>query len=193
MKNDSRPRVSFRPLDIESDVHRLYNWLSDEDVRTWYDEGEHSVENYRQKFAPEPTTHRYIIEIDQQPAGYIQAYWLHDEPDYARQLPLEHDAVSLDIFIGAGEFRGQGWGSAALITFLREVVFGRMQAEYACINPDPANTRAVRSYEKVGFRGDRVVNIAADEPGDAGPERIMVLARTAFTAGESGYGSGVNS
>jgi aminoglycoside 6'-N-acetyltransferase len=171
-------QVRLRPVDIEQDVHHLFRWLGDADVNRWYSEGEHSLENYRRTFAPEPTTRKFIIEIEGVPAGYLQAYRLSDEPDYAAQLGLEHDAVSIDLFLG--ERRGEGWGSVVLRKALEQVVFGEMNAGYACINPDPKNTRAVRSYEKAGFRGNRVVWVQDDAPENTGYERIMLLARDEF-------------
>lgn len=170
--------VSLRPIDIGRDAPLIYTWLSDPDVYRWYREGEHSLESYRTHFAPEATTHKFIIEVEGQPIGYLQAYRLSDEPEYAAQLGLDHDAVSLDMFLG--ERRGEGWGSAALRVALKEIVFGEMGAEFACINPDPENIRAVRSYEKVGFRGERVVYVQDDAPENTGYERIMLLGRQQF-------------
>lgn len=172
--------ITFRRMEINRDVRRLFEWLADDDVRRWYDEGEHSVENYRRTFAPEPTVNKFIVEIEGNPVGYLQTYWLSDEPDYAAQLGLDHDAVSIDMFIGDADWRGHGWGSRILTAALERMVFGEMQAEWACINPDPENTRAVRSYEKAGFRGERVVRIIDDEPGNTGNERIMLQSREDF-------------
>lgn len=169
--------ITFRRIEIERDLPLLYAWLADEDVNRWYDEGEHSLENYRRKFAPEPTVNKFIVEVDAHPVGYLQTYWLSDEPDYAAQLGLEHDAVSIDMFLGV---RNRGWGSRILTAVLERIVFGEMRAEWACINPDPENIRAVRCYEKAGFRGDRVVHIVDDEPGNTGNERIMLQSREVF-------------
>lgn len=182
MENDRFRRVSFRPISIEKDVELIYAWLGDPDVSRWYSEGLHDLEHYRRTFAPEPTTHKFIMRIDEQPVGYLQAYRLANEPEYAAQLGLEHDAVSIDLFIGAAAYRGQGWGSVLLRVALQEIVFGQMGADYACINPDPENIRAVRSYEKAGFRGDRIVWINDDEPHNTGYERIMVMSREDFSA-----------
>lgn len=179
MQQERIDRIDFRPVRIEDDLPRFYTWLSDPDVRRWYDEGEHSLENYRQQFAPEPTTHKFIILIDEHPAGYLQAYRVSDEPEYATQLGLEHDAVSLDLFIGDPDYRG-GWGSLVLRKALAGIVFGDMNAEYACCNPDPENARAVRAYQKAGFHGDRVVWIEDDSPGNTGYERIMLISRAEF-------------
>lgn len=173
-------RVTLRPVEINTDVHDLYRWLGDADVNRWYREGEHTLEGYRQRFAPEATTHKFIIEIDAIPAGYLQAYRLSDEPEYATQLGLDHDAVSIDLFLGEPNFRGAGWGSVVLRAALQRIVFGEMAAEWACINPDPDNVRAVKSYEKAGFHGDRIVWVQDDAPENTGFEQIMLLSREQF-------------
>ena len=180
MSSERMHRVTLRPVEIESDVHLLYRWLGDADVNRWYREGEHTIENYRLRFAPEPTTRKFIIEIDAEPAGYLQAYRLSDEPAYATQLELGHDAVSIDLFLGEATFRGAGWGNVVLQAALEQIVFGEMAAEWACINPDPENLRAVKSYEKAGFGGDRVVWVQDDAPENTGYERIMLLSRDEF-------------
>lgn len=179
MEENRIQRIGFRDVDIETDVQQLYAWLDDVDVRRWYDEGEHSLENYRQRFAPETTIHKFIILIDAHPVGYLQAYRLSDEPEYAAQLGLQHDAVSLDLFIGDANYRG-GWGSLVLCAALAEIVFGQLDADHACCNPDPENVRAVRAYQKAGFHGDRIVWIEDDAPGNTGYERIMCISRDEF-------------
>lgn len=173
-------RIGFRAIDIDHDVHLMLEWLDDPEVNRWYQEGDHSLENYRQRFAPEATTHKFIILIDDHPVGYLQVYRLSDEPEYADQLGLDHDAVSIDLFIGDKDFRGKGWGSDVLRVALDRIVFGQMRADYACINPDPTNLRAVRSYERTGFRGDRVVWVQDEAPENTGHERIMLLSREVF-------------
>ena len=180
MEHARMPRIHFRRIDIDADIHRIYAWLNHADVHRWYNEGEHSLQNYRQQFAPEATTHKFIILIDTNPVGYLQAYRLSDEPEYATQLALEHDAVSLDLFIGEADFRNSGWGSVVLQRALDLIVFGEMRADYACCNPDPENTRAIHAYQKAGFHGDRVVWIEDDAPENTGFERIMIISREEF-------------
>lgn len=178
-------RISFREVSLDSDIHNLFAWLGDPDVQQWYSEGEHTLENYRHRFSPEPGIHKFIILIDAQPAGYLQAYRLVNEPEYFAQLGLEHDATSLDLMVGDAGFRGKGWGSLILHRALDEIVFGEMDSEYACCNPDPKNTRAVAAYQKAGFHGDRVVWIEDDAPENRGYERIMTVSRSEFYGANS--------
>lgn len=184
MESSRLQRITFRPVEIETDLQLLHDWLGDPDVQRWYSEGEHSMQNYRRQFAPEPTTHKFIILIDDQPAGYLQAYRLSDEPEYAAQIGLEFDAVSIDLFIGEPGFRG-GWGSLVLRRALDQIVFGAMNADHACCNPDPENVRAVKAYQKAGFQGDRIVWIEDDAPQNRGYERIMIISREEFYSSTS--------
>lgn len=173
-------RVDFRPIDIESDVHLMYAWLTDPDVAQWYDEGEHSVANYRRRFAPERTTHKFIIQIDGEAAGYLQAYRLTDEPEYQAQMGVYPDAGAIDLMLGPAHLRGKGWGPVVLVAAQRRIIFGELDCDLAMIAPDPANARAVRAYEKAGYAGDRTVWVEDDEPGNTGWERIMLQTREEF-------------
>lgn len=181
MDSNQVHRIEFRSIDLKADLPDIFDWLGDADVQRWYSEGEHSLENYRQKFAPEAHVHKFIILIDATPVGYLQAYHLSDEPEYAAMLGLDHKAVAIDLFIGDAQYREKGWGSQVLRKALDSVVFGEMNAEYACCNPDPENTRAVRAYQKAGFRGDRVVWVEDDAPENTGFERIMGISRDEFS------------
>ncbi|MBA2277461.1 MAG: GNAT family N-acetyltransferase [Chloroflexia bacterium] len=127
----------------------------------------------------------FIITIDGVDAGYIQGYRIDDHPDYARQVAVGPGAACVDLLLGDPARRNQGWGVPVLRAFLRDVVFGQLDATFCIIGPDTANARAIRSYEKAGFRYLKTVSIDdADDPGD---EYLMVLtsdelARLAGTA-----------
>lgn len=130
-------------------------------------------------------TRTFVIEIDGQNVGYIQCYWIADEPDSARQLALppmpEPGAVGTDLFIGEEAFRNREWGTPILRAFHRQIVFGEMQASVAIIAPSPDNRRAIRVYEKVGFRWLKTVSIVDNEhPENTGLEYVMLLTREEF-------------
>ncbi|HEU0165478.1 MAG TPA: GNAT family N-acetyltransferase, partial [Thermomicrobiales bacterium] len=140
---------------------------------------------YATRIAGTDTTRSFIIEIDGEPAGYIQCYRLVDEPEYLRQLelplPLHRNAVGTDLFIGEPARRNHGWGVPILRAFHRRIVFGEMRADPAIIAPEPGNARAIKVYERVGFRWFRTVPIEdIEHPENSGDEYVMILSRSMF-------------
>ena len=102
------------------------------------------------------TTRPFIFSVDGRPLGYIQywfighhqnAAWIADHP-WLAALPA--DAIGVDLSIGDPSRLSQGIGSGALRTFAQCLV--RQGYRSIIIDPDSANTRAVRAYEKAGFR-----------------------------------------
>ena len=169
-------RVAFRAL-TRADLPLLLRWLADPDVARWYDEGELTLENLDHKFGPlidgtDPTL-GFIIVIDGADAGYIQGYRIDDHPAYARQVAVGPGAARVDLLLGDPARRNAGWGAPVLRAFLRQIVFGRLGATTCVIGPAPDNPRAIRAYEKAGFRYLKTVHI--DDPGDGGDEYLMTL------------------
>lgn len=169
-------RISFRPFHLDNALPHLLRWLGDPDVGVWYDQGELTPENMMDRFAKQETIRQFTIEIDGKPVGYIQAYRLSDEPDYQRQVDVDPNAIATDLFIGEPEYRNAGWGAEVLRAFLTRIVFGRLKASLAMIAPDPANRRAVRCYENVGFRAVKTIHVVDEQrPGNTGEELVMLL------------------
>lgn len=170
--------ISFRPLTLD-DMPQMSAWLSDPVVSEWYGEGEASIEHLNEKYAPginnrEPTR-GFICLINEVDVGYIQAVPIDGYPEYQVQLQLEPGAIGIDIFLGDERYRGRGIGSEILRTFTERIVFGQLRASFAVIGPDPANTRAVRSYEKAGFSWLKTVYVSdEDRPDENGEEYLMI-------------------
>ena len=72
----------------------------------------------------------------------------------------------IDLFIGEPDMIELGHGSALIRAFVDDRL--RQGAPRMVTDPDPANLRAVRAYEKAGFEKDRMV----DTPD--GPALLMV-------------------
>ena len=111
-----------------------------------------------------------IVLADGKPAGYAHAV---DAAIWGDALPedLEPGTWDLDIFIATEAYRGRGVGAAA-VAALREEVFATTLAVAVCVFPSISNERAVRAYEKAGFRWKRVWNAP-----DIGPAWFMVCER----------------
>ena len=178
------PEIAFRPL-TETDIPMLKRWLEDPDVAPWYEEDSlelgYLVEEYGAIIRGEEAMLAFVIQVDEQDAGYIQCYVIDDDPDYARQIDVDPGAVGIDLFLGEPWARNRGYGSLAIRELLRKVVFGEMDADVAIIAPEPGNARAIRAYEKVGFAWQKTVYIHdPGSPANTGDEYVMRLTRKAF-------------
>lgn len=186
MTSDQRlSRIGFRPLS-RTDFPAILRWLSDPDVSRWYSEGELTPANLERHYGPgidgtDPVD-QYVIRIEGRDSGYIQAYVIDDEPEYARQLEVEPGAVGIDLFIGDSAVRGRGWGVPVLQAFVERIVFGTMRAPIAIIAPEPANERAIHVYAKAGFRWRKTVPIVDEaSPHNTGDEYVMTMTPIEFS------------
>ena len=83
----------------------------------------------------------FVIEVDGETAGAIQ-YWEEDEPDYRH--------AGIDVFLSAA-FQDRGLGSDAVRALARHLFEVRGHHRIT-IDPAAANARAIRAYERVGFK-----------------------------------------
>ena len=147
MPRSNLHRYSFRPV-IVDDLPMLGIWLERPHVAEWWDDTDDKLAEIREAMV-EPSTEPFIIEIDGRPIGYIQCYDPHREEDHPyRDQPV--GSLGIDQFIGEPELVGIGHGSRFIAAFA-ETLF-RRGAPRVIIDPDPRNGRAIRAYEKAGFR-----------------------------------------
>ena len=102
----------------------------------------------------EPEVTRFTILVEDQPAGMVQ-YAEESEPDIR--------SASIDIFVGPA-WQGRGVGSDALKTLVRHLIDERGHHRIT-IEPAVDNPRAIRSYEKAGFRRVGVTHASYRDPG----------------------------
>lgn len=126
----------------------------DEISRWWHDDN--SEEAVRAKWEPrargaDGKTDRYVISVDDHDIGLIQTYLVADHPAYAAEVQIPGSA-GIDVLIGLPEWRNRGVGTGLIRHFLDEVVFVNPSVRHCTIGPEPENKRAIRAYEKVGFR-----------------------------------------
>jgi len=131
--------VRLRPM-VEADRAALIGVLADPSVIEWWDTRgpEHSA---TELIAGEQGWFVWAIEADGKLAGSIQATE-EEDPDY-------HHA-GIDVFLSS-PFQGRGLGADAVRTVARWL-FGVRGHHRLTIDPAAANARAIRTYEKVGFR-----------------------------------------
>jgi aminoglycoside 6'-N-acetyltransferase len=89
----------------------------------------------------EPDSTRLTIEVDGRVAGLIQYY---------EELQPRYRFASIDLFLEPA-LRGRGIGTAVLRRVVRHLIDDQGHHRIT-IDPATANTAAIRSYEKAGFR-----------------------------------------
>jgi aminoglycoside 6'-N-acetyltransferase len=132
-------RVTLRPM-RPADRSALVELLQDPSIAAiWDTRGpEHSADEL---LAGDSNFTVWAIEVDGAFAGSIQA---SEEPDE------DYRHAAIDIFVSS-RFQDRGLGTEALRTLVRYLIDIRGNHRLT-IDPAVTNTRAIRSYEKVGFR-----------------------------------------
>jgi aminoglycoside 6'-N-acetyltransferase len=127
-------------LTTDSDVARLHQMLSHPDVSKWwgiFDRNRVQTE----MIDPDDETVIYSIELAGEVIGLIQ-YYEETDPDYRH--------AGIDLFLDPA-YHGRGLGADAVRTVARHL-FDDRGHHRLIIDPAASNTRAIRSYERVGFR-----------------------------------------
>jgi RimJ/RimL family protein N-acetyltransferase len=152
------PDFSFRPV-TPADFPLLYEWLGRSHVAEWWTPTP-SLAEVEAEFGPltadESTTRAYVVLGDGRPIGYIQSYvalgsgegWWRDERDPGVR--------GIDQFLANAEDLGRGLGSAMIRAFV-DRLFADPAVTRIQTDPSPRNRRAIRCYEKAGFRATREV------------------------------------
>lgn len=150
-------RLLVRELD-EEDVVLMANWLSDPRVLEYYEgrDRPHDVARVQEKYLgpPKSATTCCIVEWDGAAIGYIQFYPLSAYPDHEQSLYGHRTGgaiYGIDLFIGEPELWGRGIGTE-LVAAMTEYLFDAKEADKVAIDPQTRNARAIRCYEKAGFR-----------------------------------------
>jgi aminoglycoside 6'-N-acetyltransferase len=156
----------FRALSA-GDFPLIRRWLEVAHVSQWWGDADEQFALISGDLG-HPAMHQYIVSKDDRPFAYLQSYdpdaWpveaLGEQPDGTR---------GIDQFIGETDMLDRGHGSAFISRFIE-----RLLAEgtpRVLTDPDPKNARAIRAYEKAGFRADRLV--------DTPDGRALVMVRDA--------------
>lgn len=166
------PTFSFRPL-TEEDLPLLHEWLNRPHLLEWWS-AEQSPEDVRAKYLPRiadaGAAKPFLALLEDRPVGYIQSYEVSEGSDDWWPDRPGPGVLGIDQFLADGDRLGQGLGTAMVRRFTDRLFEDPWVTEIR-VDPRPDNTRAIRCYEKVGFR--RIGEITTPD----GPALMMVLRR----------------
>jgi aminoglycoside 6'-N-acetyltransferase len=131
--------VGLRPVRID-DAARLTEILTQPGVAQWW--GDFDVDRVRRELIdPDDGTVTFAVEADDEVIGLAQ-YGEEDDPMYRH--------ANIDIFLHPA-WHGRGLGADAVRTVAR-YLFEQRGHHRITIDPAAHNQRAIRSYQRVGFR-----------------------------------------
>ena len=137
-----------------SDLPRMHSWLSQPHWTQWWGPAptlDEVHDEYGALIKDRTKVQPYIALLDGQPFGYIQSYvamgsgcgWWEDETDPGVR--------GIDQSIADATQLGRGLGTAMVKAFVARLL-ADPQVTHIQTDPDPRNARAIRCYEKAGFR-----------------------------------------
>lgn len=152
------PRLRLRPV-RDDDLDDLRRWRSDPEVAAFYGDAPDEQEARREYLEPgvAPVS-VFIVELAGRAVGEIQ-YW-HAYPETENLW-----SAGIDIFIGERDARDRGVGTEAVRTMLC-YLFEEKRLHRVTNDPEVGDKRAIRCYEKAGFRFDGVLRHNAFEHGE---------------------------
>jgi len=146
--------------DDETDYELMSTWLTNPRVLEFYEGRDNplSLSKIKQKFSPrilgKETVTPCLISLDHSAIGYAQFYPITEETKSEYAIAPATDIFSFyatDQFIGEPNLWNQGIGTRAVSLLLR-YLFESKNARKIFTDPHSDNPRAIRCYEKSGFK-----------------------------------------
>jgi aminoglycoside 6'-N-acetyltransferase len=143
----------FRPMTAD-DLLLVQRWLGEPHVVRWWGKPDEQFDLVSGDL-DQPAMSQFIVMRETRPFAYLQCYdpaaW-----DNGGLGPQPAGTRGIDQFIGEVDMLDRGHGSAFIRSFIDRLLIP--ETPRVVTDPDPANARAIRAYEKAGFRRDRLVD-----------------------------------
>lgn len=143
----SNYQVTLRAL-LKRDKSLIYEWKKDSDLRkmlgTIYPISEIEHENWFEKKAVDSKLKTFVIELSNGEAIGLTGY---------NSLDLINRNAEIFIFIAKGDHQGKGFGTVAMEEIIN-FSFNHLNLHMIYLNVFSYNKRAIKLYEKLGFKVD---------------------------------------
>ena len=159
--------VTFRAM-REDDIPLFHEWLQQPHVVQWWgrDHAAPTFDHTRAKYLPRVHEGQrvcpYIALLKGCPIGWSQSYVALAAGDGWWEEETDPGVRGIDQFLCDAHILGQGLGTRMVTAFVR-LIFADPAVTRIQTDPSPENTRAIRCYEKSGFRAVKRI-ITPDGP-----------------------------
>jgi AacA4 family aminoglycoside N(6')-acetyltransferase len=158
----------------EHDIPMLHDWLNRPHIVGWWGGERPTVAQVRNKYLPrimaEECVTPYIATLDQRPIGYAQSYIALGSGDGWWEEETDPGVRGIDQSLSEATDLGKGLGTK-MVAALVDLLFLDPAVTKIQTDPAPTNFRAIRCYERAGFR--QVKSIVTPD----GPAIFMLHAR----------------
>ena len=92
-------KVRFVPL-VHEHLPLLHGWLQQKHVREFWDDGDRTLADVERRYFLERDVAAFVISLNRRDVGYIQAYSVSPDDDFAAWRAPTGETWGLDLFFG---------------------------------------------------------------------------------------------
>lgn len=139
---------------VHKDLELMAKWLNTKEVFEFFGNPgaplskRQVYEKYGPRIEGEVAVMPFIVELNGRPFAFMQCYRLSAKDC---GFSIEEKIYGIDQFIGEPSFLDKGYGTEMVLEFLA-FLFVEKQVDAVVVDPELSNPRAIRCYEKSGFR-----------------------------------------
>jgi RimJ/RimL family protein N-acetyltransferase len=141
---------TFQPVSSK-DRPLIHEWLGQPHIREWlHGPGlDNTLQDLDQSFTGSGAFGHWMAFDGEVPFAYLLTSPVEVEDEWRRWCVSQGRAITLDVLICEPSYLGRGVGAPMIHRFLEERF---PEVSEVLIDPEESNTRAVRAYEKAGFK-----------------------------------------
>jgi diamine N-acetyltransferase len=180
-------RIRLRAIERE-DIPTFVRWFNDPETRSYLlllaPISTAQEERWFESLANRPDDYLFAIEAAVRNGVQASDEWHHIGNVGLHRIDWKNRTATFGIVLGERDYWGQGYGSDATRTMLA-FAFGTLNLHRVELEVFEYNPRAIRCYEKAGFRREGTRRQSHFHNGRYWDAHIMAVLRDEFASGET--------
>ena len=151
MNEKNNEEIRLQPLTVD-DLDLLLQWFNQPHVKQWWYLSEKEIDKeYRLNRLEKQDVFGFIVYFRDKPIAFTQYYYANSADEGWWEKETDPGTVGIDQFIADENYLGRGLGTAILKQLIY-IIFANPVHKKIILDVHADNHRAIRCYEKVGFR-----------------------------------------